>query len=45
MSNHGRVFVAPMRHVWQLVTLQAICWRARVILILLVIGAILDWMR
>jgi len=44
MSN-DHVFAARMARGWQVITLQPICWKARVILALLGVGAILDWIR
>lgn len=38
-------FVLRSYRLWQIATLEHICWKARLILALLAIGAILDWMR
>lgn len=40
-----RVFASHGRRVWQAVTLQCVCWKARVILMLLASAAIFDWLR
>jgi len=42
MTSEGST---TMVRLWQIVTLRMLCWKARVILVLLAVGAILDWMR
>ena len=45
MSDIPSVSTTRAARIWQIVTLQMLSWKARVILVLLALGAVIDWIR